>query len=76
MSVMASQTTGVSIVCSTVCSGVDKTAKLRVTGLCEGNPAVTAGFPAQQGPVTQKMFPFDDVIMTCLYLALKYPPTK
>ena len=33
-----------------------KTSKLRVTGLCEGNSPVT-------GPVTRKMFPFDDVIM-------------
>ena len=30
-----------------------KTSKLRVTGLCEGN----------SGPVTRKMFPFNDVIM-------------
>ena len=33
-----------------------KTSKLRVTGLCAGNSPVT-------GPVTRKMFPFDDVIM-------------
>ena len=39
-----------------------KTAKLRVTGLCEGNSPVTEGFPAQ-GPVTQKLFPSHDVIM-------------
>ena len=35
-----------------------KTSKLRVIGLCEGNPPVT-----HTGPVTRKMFPFDDVIM-------------
>ena len=35
-----------------------KTSKLRVTGLCAGNSPVTA-----QGPVTRKVFPFDDVIM-------------
>ena len=39
-----------------------KTSKLRVTGLCAGNSPVTDQFPAQ-GPVTRKMFPFDDVIM-------------
>ena len=39
-----------------------KTSKLRVTGLCEGNPQVADGF-AHKGPVTRKMFPFDDVIM-------------
>ena len=40
-----------------------KTSKLRVTGLCGGNSPVTGEFPAQRGPVTRKMFPFDDVIM-------------
>ena len=39
-----------------------KTSKLRVTGLCEGNSPVTGDFP-HTGPVTRKMFPFDDVIM-------------
>ena len=39
-----------------------KTSKLRVTGLCEGNSQVICEFPAQ-GPVTRKIFPFDDVIM-------------
>ena len=32
-----------------------KISKLRVTGLCEGNSAVTGGFP-HKGPVTRKMF--------------------
>ena len=46
-----------------------KTSKLRVTGLCEGNPPVTGEVPAvigefpAQKPVTRNMFPFDDVIM-------------
>ena len=43
-----------------------KTSKLRVTGLCEGNSPVTCGWPvnsSHKGPVTRKMFPFDDVIM-------------
>ena len=39
----------------------NKTSKLGVTCLCEGNPPVTGGFPSQ-GPVTRKC-PFDDVIM-------------
>ena len=34
-----------------------KTSKLRVTGLCAGNSP-------HKWPVTRKMFPFDDVIMT------------
>ena len=39
-----------------------KTSKLRVTGLCEGNSPVTGEFP-HKGPVTRKIFPFDDVIV-------------
>ena len=37
-----------------------KTSKLRVTGLCEVNSS-------HKGPVTRKMFPFDDVIMMIVY---------
>ena len=37
-----------------------KTSKLRVTGLCEGGGPVNS---LHKGPVTRKMFPFDDVIM-------------
>ena len=40
-----------------------KTSKLCVTGLCAGNSPVAGEFPAQR-PVTRKMFPFDDVIIT------------
>ena len=39
--------------------GSKKTSKLRVTGLCEGWPVNSP----HKGPVTWKMFPFDDVIM-------------
>ena len=39
-----------------------KTSKLRVTGLCVGNSPGLVNSP-HKGPVTQKMFPFDDVIM-------------
>ena len=40
-----------------------KTSKLRVTGLCAGNSPVNS---PHKWPVTRKMFPFDDVIMTML----------
>ena len=42
MSAMASQITGVPMLCSSVCSGIrsKKTSKFRVTGLCEGNSPV------------------------------------
>ena len=46
-SAMASQITGVSIVCSAVCRS-KKTSKFSVTGLCEGNPLVSGGFPSQR----------------------------
>ena len=39
-----------------------KTSKLRVTGLCAGKSPGPVKSP-HKGPVTQKMFPFDDVIM-------------
>ena len=39
-----------------------KTSKLRVTGLCAGNSPGPVISP-HKGPVTRKMFPFDDVIM-------------
>ena len=49
MSSMASQITGMSTVCSNVCfrRTSKKTSKIRATGLCEGNPPVTEGFPSQ-----------------------------
>ena len=37
-----------------------KTSNLRVTGLCAWNSPVNS---SHKGPVTRKMFPFDDVIM-------------
>ena len=39
-----------------------KTSKLRVTSLCAGNSLGPVNSP-YKGPVTRKMFPFDDVIM-------------
>ena len=39
-----------------------ETSKLRITGLCVGNSAVTGEFPAQRAS-NAEMFPFDDVIM-------------
>ena len=61
---MASQITNLAIVYSAVYSGPDeKTSKLRVTGLCEGNSPVTGEFPAQRAS-NLEMFPFDDVIMS------------
>ena len=40
-----------------------KSPKLHVTGLCKGNPPVTAVNSPHKGPVTRKMFPFDNFIM-------------
>ena len=64
MGAIASQITGVSIAYSTVCSGVEQRnhqnsvplAVLRWIQQCPVNSPC-------KGPVTRKMFPFDDVIM-------------
>ena len=47
-----------------------KTPKLRVTGLCVGNSPEPVNSP-HKGPVTRKMFPFDDVIMEYFDLRAK-----
>ena len=39
-----------------------KTTKLRVTGLCEGNPPLTGGFPSQKTSNAENV-PFGDVII-------------
>ena len=54
ISAMASQITGVWIVCSIACS--NKISRLRVTGLCEGNPAMTGGFPSQRASNVENIF--------------------
>ena len=59
-SAMASQITGVSIVYSTICSGDQRkhhSASLAFWGESTGDRWI------HKGPVTRKMFPFDDVIM-------------
>ena len=43
-----------------------KSSKLRVTGLCAGNSPGPVNSP-HKGPVTRKMFPFDDVIMVRVF---------
>ena len=46
-----------------------KTSRLRVTGLCVRNSPGPVNSP-HKGPVTRKMFPFDDVIMVFLALTV------
>ena len=67
MRAMTSQITGVSIVCSTVCSGTDQrkhqsSASLAFVRRIHRWPVNSP----HKGPVTRKMCPFDDVIMTYL----------
>ena len=64
MNVMASQITSLTIVCSTVYSGTDQrkhqsSASQVFVGGIHRWPVNSP----HKGPVTQKMFPFDDVIM-------------
>ena len=70
MSAIASQITGVTIVYSTVCSGVDQrnhqsSASLDFVRGIHGWPVNSP----HKGPVTRKMLPFDDVIMVSLQVA-------
>ena len=66
MSSMAPQITSVSIACWTVCSGADQRKHQS-----SASPAFVRGIhrwpvdSPHKGPVTWKMFPFDDVTMTC-----------
>ena len=64
MSTMASQITGDSIVCSTVCSGAEQGKRQSFASLAfvrwiHPSPVDSP----HKGPVTRKIFPFDDVIM-------------
>ena len=74
MSVMTSQISGVFIICSTVVSGADQR-KYRSSAAL----AFVRGIdrwpvkPPPKGPVTQKMFPSDDVIMRTLLIDTVYP---
>ena len=52
----------------------NKTSKLRVTGLCVGNSPGPVNSP-HKGPVTRKMFPFDDVIMSTPWFSIHSKPS-
>ena len=62
MITMASQITSFTIIYSTVIQAQIKE-NIRVTGLRAGNSPGPVNSP-HKGPVTRKMFPFDDVIMS------------
>ena len=67
MSAMASQITSLTIVYSTVYSGADQRKHQRSASLAfvRGIHRSPVNSP-HKGPVTRKMFPFDDVIMSTL----------
>ena len=50
-----------------------KTSKLRVTGLCAWNSPRWPLNSPHKGPVTRKMFPFDDAIMDWRYVQFMLP---
>ena len=62
---MASQITDVSIVYSTVCSGADKINHSSASLVFLGNWPVIS---LHKGPVTRRMFPFGDIVLTLLLL--------
>ena len=66
MSAMVSQITGVSTVCSTVCSvaGQRKSQSSASLAFMRGIHRWPVDSP-HKGPVTRKMLPFEDVIMLC-----------
>ena len=73
MSMMTSQITRVSIVYSTVCSGAEqrKYQSSMTLALLIGNHWWLVDSP-HKGPVTQKMFPFSDVIMLGISMLILY----
>ena len=72
MSAMASQITSVSIACSAICSGADQRKRQSSASL-----AFVRGIhrwpvdPPRKGPVTRKLFLFDDVIMNGKWMDLR-----
>ena len=74
MSAMASQITSLTIVYSTVYSGADQRKHQNSASLAfvRGIHRWPVNSP-HKGPVTRKMFPFDDVIMLQLDLSLSLP---
>ena len=72
MSAMMSQITSASIVHSTVCSGAEqrKHQSSASLGFVRGIHRWPVN-SSHKGPVTRKMFPFDDVIMTKNCISLK-----
>ena len=64
MSATASQITGLSIVCSAVCSGTDQRKHQSSVSLAfvRGIHWWPVNFP-HKGPATRKLFPFDDVVI-------------
>ena len=78
MGAMASQISGVSIVYLNICSGADQ-----IKHQSSASPAFVNGIhrwsvnSPHKGPVTRKMLPFDDVIMSNEFMAwISSPPKK
>ena len=72
MSVMASQITSLTIAYSTVCSGADhrKHQRSSLLAFVRGIHRWPVNSP-HKGPVTRKLFPFDDVIMSSGQLSIQ-----
>ena len=71
MSAVESQITSILIVCSTICSGADQRKHQSSAALAFGRGIHR--WPVNsphKGPVTRKMFPFDDGIMCILCVAM------
>ena len=77
MSPMAPQITSLSIVCSTVYSGADQRKHQSSASLAfvRGIHRLPAN-SSHKGPVTRKMFPFDDVILCLQHNLNRHPITQ
>ena len=69
---MASQTTGVSIVYSSVCSGVDERKHQSSASLAFVRGTHLPVNSSHKEPATRKMLPFDDVIVWCVSLVRRW----
>ena len=77
MTTLVAQITSLTVVYSTVYSDANqrKHQSWSVTGLCVGNSPGPVNSP-HKGPVTRKMFPFDDVIMDLLEMCYYFAKLK
>ena len=77
MSAMASHIIGVSIVCWTLCSGANQRKHPNYATLAFVRESTgDRWIPPHKRPVTREIFPFDDIIMSCLMCHFSHSQTN